>query len=257
MLRFSANLGFLWRELSLTNAIKAAAAAGFDAVECHWPYDTPANEVQSVLNEMGLPMLGLNTPLGDAGADDFGLAAVPGRTLEARRLIDEAVAYADAIGCANIHVMSGKTDSGAVAETTFRENLRYACDCAGPRGIAILIEPINHRDVPGYHLSTVEQAMETIAAVRRDNISLMFDCYHVQIMQGDLTRRISDYANAIGHVQIASVPDRAEPNGGEVNYLHILSALSQAGYGGHIGAEYKPRTTTNDGLTWLKEFRSL
>ena len=252
---FSANLGFLFTDRPLVDRIHAAARAGFEAVECHFPYDTPAAQVSAALEETGLKMLGLNTVPGDVAAGDFGLCALPGREAEARSAIDQAVAYGAEIGAANVHVMAGKTDGGATAETVYRENLAYACDRAAAHGMSILIEPINHRDVPGYHLSLVEPGAALIEALGRDNLKLMFDCYHTQIMQGDLTERLRRYMGVIGHIQIAAVPDRGEPDGGEVHFPNLIAAIRELGFAGPIGAEYKPRgATTEDGLGWLATF---
>jgi hydroxypyruvate isomerase len=253
MTLFSANLGFLWQELSLPDAIRAAKSAGFDAVECHYPYDVPIEAVREALKETGLTMLGLNTVRGN-GAGDNGLAAVPGREDEARRAIKQAIDYAAATGTLNVHVMAGKA-SGEEARDTFIANLRHACELAAKAGIIILIEPLNYRDAPGYFLQTSEQALEIIEAVGTANIRLMFDCYHLQIMQGDLTRRLQTYLNSIGHIQIASVPDRREPDHGEIDYRHILRLLEELGYDRPIGAEYRPATSTEAGLQWLKDFR--
>jgi len=254
MLRFSANLGFLWQELSLPDAIRAAKTAGFDAVECHYPYDTPAEAVRQALAETGLSMLGLNTIRGNVEAGDNGLTALPGREHEARRAIDQAIDYAGAIGAQNIHVMAGKS-SGEEARTTFVANLRYACERAGNVGANILIEPLNSRDAPGYFLQTTDQAIEIIAAVGARNIKLMFDCYHIQIMQGDLTHRLQALLGAVGHIQIAAVPDRHEPDHGEIDYTHILRFIEKLGYDRPIGAEYRPATSTEAGLSWLQAYR--
>jgi 2-dehydrotetronate isomerase len=254
MPRFSANLGFLWQELSLCDGINAAAAAGFSGLECHWPYDVPTEAVNAATAGAGLPMLGLNTRLGSKDAGDFGLSAVAGREREARGYIDEAVGYAAAIKCANVHVMAGKSQGDDKANDTYINNLRYACNLAAEHDIGILIEPINHRDVPDYHLSRVEQAVSVVDAIGANNIKIMFDCYHIQIMQGDLTSRLRANLDYIGHVQIAAVPDRGEPDAGEVNFPGVLGALDDMGYTGFVGAEYKPRTTTDAGLDWLQNF---
>jgi len=253
---FSANLGFLFTDLPLVDRIGAAKRAGFDAVECHFPFDTPAAEVKAALQATGLRMLGLNTRPGDVAAGDFGLCALPGREAEARAAIDQAVAYGAAIGAANVHVMAGRTDGGAAAHAAYRANLAHACDAAAAHGMSILVEPINRRDVPGYHLSLVEDGVAVIEALGRDNLKLMFDCYHSQIMQGDLTERLRRHLPLIGHIQIAAVPDRGEPDGGEVHYLNLIAAIREMGFAAPIGAEYKPRgKTTQDGLAWLAAFR--
>jgi len=257
MIRFSANLGFLWTELSLPDAIHAAAKAGFKAVECHWPFDTPEADVLVALEQTQLPMIGLNTRRGDVTAGDNGVAAICDRKEEAVGYIDEAIAYASSIGCGNVHIMAGFTDGGPSAEKTFQQNLRYACQEAQKRNITILIEPLNHYDAPGYHLSTLDAALNTVTAVNMPNLKIMFDCYHLQIMQGDLTRRIQKNLDAIGHIQIAAVPDRSEPDNGELHYPNLLNAIDAMGWTGYIGAEYKPRDGTDAGLGWMKQYSQL
>lgn len=247
---FSANLGFLWTELSLPDAIRAAARSGFDAVECHWPYETSVEEMKAALEETGLPMLGLNTVRGNTQAGDNGLAALPDREAEARAAIDQAVAYAQAIGAANIHVTAGITQ-GDAARDCFIKNLRYACDAAAPHGITIVIEPLNHHDAPGYFLQTADQAAEIIGTLSAANLKLMFDCYHIQIMQGDVTRRLEQFMPIIGHIQIAAVPSRAEPDDGELDYRHVMRKIRALGFTAPVGAEYRPATTTEAGLDWM------
>ncbi|MCP4077316.1 MAG: TIM barrel protein [Gammaproteobacteria bacterium] len=256
MPRFSANLGFLWTELSLPEAIHAAKKAGFEAVECHFPYDVAsASSVATALEETGLEMLGINTRLGINGPDDFGVMAMPGRESEARGYVEEAIAYAAEIKCRNINCVPGKTGGAEEAEVVFRENLAFACKKATENGIGIVIEPVNQRDAPGYHFSLVEKGLETIRAVGAENLKLMFDCYHTQIMQGDLTKRLEMALPYIGHVQFAAVPDRGEPDSGEVNYPYLLTALDDMGWQGFVGAEYRPRGKTDEGLGWMSEYR--
>lgn len=249
-MKFSANLGFLWSDRPLPEAIRAAQAAGFDAVECHWPFDVPATEVRAALDETGLPMLGLNTRRGDPQAGDNGLAALPGREDEAKAAIDEAIAYARATGTGAVHVMAGYS-GGPRAEETLRENLAYACDAAAPHGIAILIEPLNHYDAPGYFLSSSTQAAAIIHELGLANLKLMFDCYHLQVMEGDLTRRLERHLPIIGHIQIASVPDRGPPDTGELDYRFVLSEIERLGWTRPVGAEYRPQGDTDATLGWL------
>lgn len=254
MPRFSANLGFLWTELSLPDAIRAAKRAGFAAVECHFPYDTAPGAVRAAIEETGLPMLGLNTRLGVNGPDDFGVMSLAGREDEARRYIDEALTYAEAVGCRNINAVAGKSHGAEGSEAVYRANLAHAAKMAGARGLGVVIEPINQRDAPGYHLLSVEDGIETIKAVGADNLRLMVDCYHTQIMQGDLTERLRAALPFIGHIQIAAVPDRGEPDRGEVNYPDLLASLDDMGWAGYVGAEYHPRGTTDEGLGWLNAY---
>ncbi|WP_188677354.1 hydroxypyruvate isomerase family protein [Neptunicoccus cionae] len=253
-MKFSANLGFLFTELDLPEAIHAAKAAGFDAVECHFPYETPPAQMKGALAQTGLRMLGLNTWPGDRGAGDFGLAALPDRVADAHTEIARAVDYAAAAGVEAVHVMAGRTEGDKKAEDCFRTNLNHACDLAEARGINILIEPINTRDVAGYHLSTTDHAERILDALARPNLKIMFDCYHMQIMQGDLARTLERLLPKIGHIQIAAVPDRAEPDHGEVDYRWLLQRIAELGYDGFIGAEYQPKTTTKASLGWLKGF---
>jgi hydroxypyruvate isomerase len=250
---FSANLGFLFSHLPLAERVGAAAAAGFTAVEMHWPYDVPAFEIKAALARSAIGVLALNTPVGDAAAGDFGLAAFPGRESEFQRAFEIALSYGAKVGAKAVHCMAGivPTEIQAAAEGTFVANLRSAADRAAQASMSLLIEPINHRDKPGYFLHHVEQAASIIEKVGKQNVKIMFDCYHTQIMQGDLIRRLEKHHSLIGHVQIAGVPNRAEPDEGEVNYPEIFRALERISYDGWIGAEYKPSGLTEDGLGWL------
>ncbi|WP_366914156.1 TIM barrel protein [Marivita sp.] len=174
-MKLSANLGFLWSELSLPQAIHAAKTAGFDAVECHWPYDTPAETVAQALADTGLKMLGLNTRRGDVAAGENGLSALPGRSADARAAVDEALTYGVAIGARALHVMAGRA-SGSAAEEAYIDTLRYAAEQAAGLGMVILIEPLNRHDAPGYFLRTTDQAVAIMDAVGSPALRLMFDC---------------------------------------------------------------------------------
>lgn len=253
-MKFSANLGFLWNDRLLPDAIRAAKKAGFDAVECHWPYEVHAEDVKTALEETCMTMLGLNTRRGKVEAGDNGLSAIPGREVEARAAIDEALTYARAIAAPNIHVMAGFANGGE-AHRTFVTNLKYACERATLHGITILIEPLNKYDAPGYFLTRTEQALEVMDMVGAANLKLMFDCYHVQLMEGDITHRIEALMPRIGHIQFASVPDRGPPDHGEVAYKHIFETIERLSYAGPLGAEYKPLGDTDDTLGWLSKLR--
>lgn len=254
MTTFSANLGFLWTELALPDAIRAAKTAGFDAVECHWPYATPAAEVRRALDETGLVMLGINTVRGNVAGGENGLCALPGRETEAQAAVDEAIEYAAAIAAQNVHVMAGFA-AGAAAYDCFVTNLRYACDSAARHGIGILIEPLNRYDAPGYFLNSTGQARQIVADVGAPNLKLMFDCYHVQLTEGDLSHRLGDLLPLIGHIQFASVPDRGPPDRGEVAYAHVFDHIARLGYAGPLGAEYKPQGPTEATLGWMGTLR--
>ncbi len=249
-MRFSANLGFLWSDRPLPDAIRAAKAAGFDAVEMHWPYATPAADLKTVLEETELPVLGINTVRGDVAGGENGLAALPARERDARVAIDQAVDYAAAIGARNVHVMAGFA-AGAESQRTFIANLGYACDRAGPHGIGIVIEPLCRHDAPGYFLETTERARDIIAEVGAENLRLMFDCYHVGRTEGDLITRIGDLLPIIGHIQFASVPDRGTPDHGEIDFAAVFAAIRDAGWEMPLGAEYKPRGETDLTLGWM------
>ncbi len=249
-MKFSANLGFLWSDRTLPDAIRAAHAAGFDAVECHWPYDVPAAEVCAALDETGLPMLGLNTRRGDVAAGENGLAALPGRAAEARAAIDEALAYAAAVGARAVHVMAGRA-GGPEAHATFLSNLRHACDRAAAAGRIILIEPLNPWDAPGYFLNTTAQAADIIAEIGAPNLRLMFDCYHVGRTEGDVIGRLRALLPVIGHVQFAAVPDRGPPDHGTLDHAAVFAEIAALGWHRPLGAEYKPGGPTGDSLGWM------
>jgi hydroxypyruvate isomerase len=252
-LRFSANLGFLWNDRPLPDAIRAAHMAGFDAVELHWPYATPVADVRAALHDTGLPVLGLNTIRGNVAAGEMGLSALPGREPEAREAIDAAIDYAGAILCRNVHVMAGRAD-GEEARTTFVDNLAYAAEKARSAGIGLLVEPLNIHDAPGYFLNNCADAASIIADVGGDAVRIMFDCYHMGRMGRDILAEFRAHRDRIGHVQFAAVPDRAEPDHGDVDYATLLPELAKAGYGGFLGAEYKPRARVEEGLSWLRGF---
>lgn len=259
MIQFSANLGFLWTDRTLADRIRAAKAAGFDVVECHFPYDEPVHEIKAALSETNLSMLALNTRPGSAAAGDFGLAALPGREAEARAAIEEACTYAAAIAAPFVHVMAGKPEADPdVARGTYIANLAYATRLAEQNDQTILIEPINSRDAPGYFLSSVALAESVITDLGAPNLKIMFDCYHLQIIQGDLVNSFQSLLERelIGHIQFAAVPDRGEPDQGEINYSWLLPELQRRGYSGPFGAEYKPRNDMDAGLGWMTTLRT-
>lgn len=251
MPRFSANLGFLWTDLSLPRAIIAAHAAGFVAVECHWPYETPPEDVLSALDATGLAMLGLNTSRGDTAAGENGLSALPDRETQARAAIDQALEYALAVGAKAVHVMAGNAQ-GPSAHATFVANLGYACAQAVPSQITILIEPLNRNDAPEYFLRNTDQAVVIMNEVNAENLKLMFDCYHVGRNEGDVITRFKALQTVIGHVQFAAVPDRGAPDHGEINYSHVFRELDAVGWAMPLGAEYKPGGPTEATLGWMK-----
>ncbi|MBD3763547.1 MAG: TIM barrel protein [Rhodobacterales bacterium] len=257
-MRFSANLGFLFTDLPLPAAVRAAAAAGFDAVECHYPYAWPAADLRAVLDDTGLPLISLNTPPGDLAASEFGLAALPGGGARARAAVAQALDHAAAAGAAQVHVMAGRTHGAPGAEAAFRDTLDHACRLAAPLGIGILIEPLNPHDVPGYHLTRLDHAAAILADLDHANLRVLFDCYHVARVGEDVAAAFARHAAQVGHVQIAGVPDRGEPDTGTLDYARLLPRLAAAGWRGAVGAEYRPRGgDTAAGLGWLPRFRAL
>jgi len=254
MPRFAANLAYLFTERPLIERIGAAAAAGFGAVEFQMPYDVAPSDVKAEVERHRVEVLGLNTTLGRPG--EAGLAAVPGREQEFAALFRQALDYIAAIGGRSVHCLAGLVppEQRPAADQTFVANLSRAADLAAEKGVGLLIEPLNARDRPSYFLSRVEHAADVIQKVGRPNVRLQFDCYHVQITQGDLITRLEKFLSVIGHVQVAAVPSRAEPDEGEVNYPAIYEALDRIGYAGWVACEYRPRARTEDGLGWGKAY---
>ncbi|KAA2241030.1 hydroxypyruvate isomerase family protein [Salinarimonas soli] len=250
---FTANIAFLFADRPFVERIDAARAAGFENVECHFPYDTPVETLKARLDGAGVRMTGLNTAPGDIRAGDWGLAGLIGREDDFEAGVRQAADYARALGTPMIHVMAGVVDEDArpQAYRTYVRNLRSAARAVAADGITLLLEPLNARDRPGYLVSRSDDIAELIGEIGEPNVRLLFDAYHVQIMEGDLIRRIERHAPVIGHVQIAAVPSRAEPDEGEVHFPAIFDALAANGYDGLIGLEYKPRGSTEEGLAWM------
>lgn len=256
MPKFSANLGFLWPDLPLLDRIDAAAAAGFAAIELHWPYDVPAELVRAACARHDLALLGLNTAVGDAGKGEFGLGALPGREADFRAAFDQALDYCRLSGAGAIHAMAGVVapeDRGAARETLFA-NLRAAGARAAEAGITVLLEPINPRDKPGYFYSTVGEAGSVIGELGLTNVKLMFDVYHVGVGEGDVMKKLERWLPIIGHIQVAAVPSRAEPDEGEIAYERVFEHIDALGYRGWVGCEYRPRAGTAEGLTWMQRY---
>jgi hydroxypyruvate isomerase len=255
MPRFAANLGYLFTERPLLERIDAAAAAGFKAIELQFPYDVPAAAVRAAIEKNKLTILGLNTPPGGREGE-FGLAAVPGREKDWQVLFTRALDYANAIGASAIHCLAGKVapEQRPAADRVFIDNLARAADLSAENKITLLIEPINGRDRPNYFLNHVEHAADIIAKVAKPNIRVQFDFYHVQIVGGDLIHRVEKFLPVIGHLQCAAVPSRHEPDEGEINYPAVFEAVDKLGYQGWIGAEYRPRARTEEGLGWARKY---
>ncbi|XP_015725541.1 putative hydroxypyruvate isomerase [Coturnix japonica] len=263
-LRFSANLSWLFPELpALPARLEAAARAGFDAVESAWPEGCPATALHGAAERAGLRVVLLNTPPGDTERGEMGLCAVPGRQDAFRQGLAEAVRYGRAVGCHRIHLMAGRVPRGvereAVAgemEATFIENLRHAADVLAQEDMLGLVEPINSRITdPRYFLNTPHQAAAILEKVGRPNLKLQLDFFHCQIMDGNLSRNLETYLPLIGHIQIAQVPGRHEPDSpGELNFPYIFKLLESLGYTGYVGCEYAPKGDTVEGLGWLRSY---
>lgn len=256
MPQFAANLTMMFNEVPFLQRFGAAREAGFKAVEFLFPYEHAAAEIARQLHNNQLQNILFNLPPGDWAAGERGIASLPGREAEFRAGVATALAYAQALGTPQLHVMAGLLPAGAQREVhraTFVENLRYACAEAARHGVTILIEPINTRDIPGYFLNLQADAHAIREEVGAENLKVQMDFYHVQIVEGDIAMKVKRYLPHIGHIQIASVPERNEPDGGEVNYAYLFRLLDQLGYTGWIGCEYRPAQGTVAGLGWMKK----
>jgi len=257
MPRFAANLTFLFNEAPFLERFGEAAQAGFRAVEFAFPYEFQAKEIASQLAQHKVEVVLFNAPAGDWDAGDRGLASTPGREHEFAASVVSALRYAQALHCPRVHVMAGVVPADADAEErerrvrTFARNLRFACTEAASENVTILIEPINLRDMPGYLLNTQAQAHGLRSEIGATNLKVQMDLYHAQIVEGDLSEKIRRWLPHIGHVQIAGVPGRHEPDVGEVNYEYLFKLLDDLKYEGWVGCEYRPARGTSAGLTWL------
>ena len=249
MPHFAANLTLLFNELPFLERFEAAAAAGFRGVEFLFPYDETASDIAAALGRHNLAPVLFNAPPGDWGKGERGLAAVAGEEARFRASLDLALTFAAAIKPRGIHIMAGLAE-GPQARTIYVENLRWACRQAPEQ--RFLIEPLNTRDNPGYHLTHSDAARAVIEAVGAPNLMLQYDLYHAQIMEGDLTRRIEALAPILGHVQVGGVPERHEPDRGELAIHRLMETLDRIGYEGWVSLEYHPAGRTEDGLGWLK-----
>ncbi|PMR73286.1 hydroxypyruvate isomerase [Billgrantia endophytica] len=254
MPKFAANLSMLFTEEDFLDRFKAAADAGFKGVEYLFPYDYPATELKARLDEHDLTQVLHNLPAGDWGAGERGIACHPDRVEEFRAGVEQAIDYATVLGCKQVNCLAGIQPQGVSedqARRTLVENLRYAAETLEAAGILLLAEPINTRDIPGFFLNRTEQALAIFDEVGSDNLKLQYDIYHMQIMEGDLAPTIEKHLERIAHVQLADNPGRHEPGTGEIHYPFLFDHLDRLGYSGWIGCEYKPATTTKEGLGWL------
>jgi hydroxypyruvate isomerase len=252
MVRFAANLHFMFTEHAWLDRFEAAAAAGFRAVECPFPYDHDAATVAARVRAAGLAVVLQNFPPGDWGRGERGLACVAGREAEFRADVDRAVEYARAMGCARLNCLAGIPGGDrAQALDTLSANLRYAAPRLARAGIQLLLEPINTHDMPGYCVATVGQALEVLDRAAVDNTFLQFDVYHVQAMADPVLASLAAARGRIAHVQVADHPGRHEPGTGCIDFPAFFAALAQQTYAGWVGCEYQPAHTTMAGLGWL------
>jgi hydroxypyruvate isomerase len=254
MPRFAANLSWLFTEAPFMERFEMAAKAGFKAVECGFPYDFAPTDLAAALEANHLTQVLFNLSRGNSARGDRGIAALPGREHEFVESVQCALEYAQILRCSRLHVMAGICNSRdrQEAHKIFIDRLCYACEKASEANITLLLEPINQRDIPGYFLENYAQARKVLQEIRQPCLKIQLDWYHAQIIQGDLSRLTEELSPDIGHIQVAGVPDRHEPDIGEVNYFHLFQLVDHLKYSGWIGCEYKPKGRTTDGLGWLR-----
>jgi len=250
-MKFAANLSTMFQEHAFLDRFEAASRAGFAAVEYLLPYEYDVQILSAALEKHNLEQVLFNAPPGDWAKGERGLAVLLGRDAEFAAGVAKALEYAVGLSCSRIHVMAGLGEVSASAERRYVERIQFAAEEAARVGCQITIEAINPRDMPGYFLQSVHQAVRLLDQIDRANVGLQLDIYHAQIAHGDITKLIDSYIDRVSHVQIASVPERAEPDCGELSYSYVLNRLHEAGYTGWIGCEYFPRSETVGGLSWL------
>ncbi len=258
MPKFACNVSLLFSELNVSDRFKAAAKAGFSGIEFQFPYELDAEMLERQLEINQLQFVLCNTPPGDLRAGERGFAAIPGRENDFIASLDRAISFATYIGCPRIHVMAGVPPKDLPIEacrTTFINNLKNTARRAEKEDLELLIEPINNIDMPGYFLHDSYEAASIISEINEPNVQLQLDLYHVQMMRGQLSDHIDRYLPITGHIQIAGVPGRHEPNWGEINYPYLFELLDNRGYTGWVGCEYTPKTETSVGLSWFSPYR--
>ena len=260
MPRFAANLSMMFTEVPFLARFAAAANAGFTGVEYLFPYEYPAEVIAAELKTNTLENVLFNLPPGDWASGERGTTCLPGREEEFRVGVATAIQYAKELKTTRLHAMAGvvpESVSPAEAKATYVANLKFAAAELARHGISLLIEAINTRDIPGFFLNTQAQAFDILQEVNAENLMLQMDLYHMQIMEGDLAVKLTKYVPQCGHVQVAGVPKRNEPNTGEVHYPFLYNHLDAIGYSGWIGCEYRPAGNTTDGLTWFNQMPAL
>ena len=257
MIRLAANLSFLFNEMPFMDRFAAAGACGFKGVEYLFPYEHSPKDIAEALDDARVAQVLFNVGPGDWSAGERGIAALPGRERDFLEALDQGLEYAAVLRCPRLHVMAGLRPSGASLEEierVYEANLRLAATRCAQRKVEVVIEPINHRDIPGYYLNTTRQAIAVIDRIAAPNLKLQLDLYHCQVTEGDLVHHIRALAGRFSHVQIAGNPDRNEPDTGEVNYTYVLEELDASGYDGWVGCEYRPKSGTREGLEWARAY---
>lgn len=256
MPNFAANLSMMYTEKPFLERFAGAAADGFKGVEFLFPYEYDADELAQALRASGLSQVLFNSPPGSWEDNERGLASIPGRESEFLDGVDQAIAYAQTLNCPNVHCMAGLTVNGIAPEKqrdTYISNLTEAASRMARANLNTLIEPINTRDIPGFFLNTQADAHAVLNAVGAPNLKVQMDLYHCQIVEGDVAMRIRKHIDGVGHFQIAGVPERHEPDLGELNYPYLFELIESLGFTGWIGCEYRPAGDTSAGLGWLKQ----
>lgn len=260
MPRFAANLSTMFTEYPFAERFARAAEAGFEAVEFLFPYAYAAENLAALLRENGLSQVLFNMPPGNWEAGERGIACLPGREEEFAEGVEKALAYASVLGCPRVHAMAGIMPEGApfeLLEKTYKANVKKAAERCAAAGVTLCLEAINRRSMPGYFLATQAQAAGYIAETGLPNVKLQFDFFHVQMQEGCVALKFREYFDIIGHCQLAGVPDRHEPDGGELDYGYLFRLADSLGYRGWIGCEYIPADGTAAGLGWFAKARSL
>jgi hydroxypyruvate isomerase len=257
MPRLAANLSMMFNEVPFLDRFDAAAKAGFQACEFLFPYEYQPAELKRRLDASGLKQVLFNMPPGDWANGERGTASLPGRQAEFRDGVKKALDYAAVLNCNLVHVMAGIPPAGTAfgtAAALYANNIAWAAEQASAAGVRLCLEPINHRDMPGFHLNTMAQAAAVIAAIGSDKVGLQFDIYHCQITEGDITKRMELHLPIIAHMQLADVPARNEPGTGEIGWPYVFRRIDELGYQGWIGCEYRPAGDTVAGLAWRQHF---
>lgn len=257
MLKFSANLSTLFNEVGFLDRFELAFKAGFRGVECQFPYRWAREEVAERLDRYGLKLVMHNLPAGDLPAGERGVACLPNRVGEFQESVGLAIEYAKVLRCSRLNCLAGITPEGIPAEKvrqTLVDNLRFAAAALEKEGISLLVEALNNQDVPGFYLTRTRDVRQLFAEVGHTNLWLQYDIYHMQIMEGNLTRTIQANLARIGHMQLGDNPGRHEPGTGEINFSNLLRFIDEAGYNGWIGCEYYPASSTEESLKWVKSY---